>query len=95
MFDMEEFIAICGYFDLEKALELWLNHSTYTGVLHFKNLIYLGFNKKNKLLVEWVSNPVTIKVFTDRIEEIILSESHEVSEADLEELNLFYEVLMM
>lgn len=93
--NVDELIIMCGYFNLEKVLDLWLNQSNHTALLHFKNFIYSGFKNKNKVLTEWLSNPNTIKVFIEKIENIILFKSEEVLEKDLEELNLFYEVIAM
>lgn len=84
-----DIIMLFEYFDVQKALDVWLNHTSYTALLHLKDLIYLRGTENNKRLNKWLKDEKVRKVFCKKIENLILFENQKASEDDLEELNFF------
>lgn len=85
---------IFSYLNIEKALNLWLYHSSYTSLLYLKEFVYGGTNNtRNKPLEKWLEKSKNREIFKNKIEEIILFEKQEVSEKDLVELSILYEFL--
>jgi len=91
--DFNRLLTMFEYLNSNKALDLWLKHTNYTSILYLKEFLYGYYSQRNKPIEKWLENPKNRKVFTDKIEKLIVFETQEVSEKDLVELNILYEFL--
>jgi hypothetical protein len=95
-----------GNFNVEKLLTVWEHASSLQSLLHFNDLYFYGFSQQKRsklsnsfgdkelahLLVNWLENERTHKIFKEQIERTVPG-NLKLSGQTMNELNLLYEIL--
>ena len=92
---------------MQQLLALWLENTTQSSVLHFRDLMHYGLdsiipdklagNFASKdfelLLISWLKDPKTKAHFANQIEHIILESNTNLGQDDQQQLSSLYDLL--
>ncbi|MGV3541149.1 MAG: hypothetical protein ACO1OQ_15135 [Rufibacter sp.] len=96
-----------GQLDVNLLLGTWLHHNGAESALHYRDLVFGGFEQHNpsmlsnafaepqitNILREWAESNAAKEFFSKEIEKLVLK-GEAMKEKDLEELSLLYEMIV-